>query len=212
MNLSQDGAKDTSKRSHEFSEEGCPLKKRRVHFSDFSCVRTIECSNIDSISESLGDTTSCNDGGCEAAPFTHDSTKEIDTKVATKNRDGPSIATLTTQRLFRILKETKKLNRVQVDDLLREATKTSPDSAHSSSANGDHIDSDETSVQNECKTVNEQVLERLRSLDSRIEMRGKASLLPCTSNLGRPFLPAIRFLIKCLLVRMDPTVSVMAQG
>ena len=209
MNLSQDGAKDTSKRSHEFSEEGCPFKKRRVHFSEISCVRTIECSNIDSISESLG---SCNDGGCEAAPFTHDSTKEIDTTVATKNRDGPSIATLTTQRLFRILKETKKLNRVQVDDLLREATKTSPDSAHSSSANGDHIDSDETSVQNECKAVSEQVLERLRSLDSRIEMRGKASLLPCTSNLGRPFLPAIRFLIKCLLVRMDPTVSVMAQG
>jgi hypothetical protein len=136
----------------------------------------------------------------------------IDTIVATKCADGPSQATITTQKLFQILKQTKKISRRQVMDVMGQATRAGSMDLTGWSRNlnprnqvivpcdqSNQADNQgEGSPSSTTDDLTQQVISHLRSLASRIDINGKASLLPCATTLDRRYLPIIRFLLSCV--------------
>ena len=175
----------------EDNQDSRPLKKRRVQFSDLSSFRTIE-QHDNETAEELAPSRSDEEAQSsidEGEALIATDAQNVDTKVPTKGQDGPSPATIATQRLFRVLIQAKKINRQQVKELLQ-----------GESVFGQQLIDQQTNLNESSQhsVSGEQVLERLRSLSDRIETRGTASLLPCTTRLGRQFLPAIRFLMTCM--------------
>ena len=120
--------------------------------------------------------------------------------MATKTMDGPAPAVLATQKLFLILRDARKITWQQVTALLRSEAGRAPALTNALAKPGTAH-----AAQHECEQapaaaapggpVPEQVLAHLQAMAARIDAKGKASLLQCTTNLGRAYLPAIRFLM-----------------
>ncbi len=136
--------------------------------------------------------------------------------VPTKTQDGPSADTLVTQRIIHLLVKQREINRSQITELLREAAaRPAPPSADDSEHNPGPIAAARSTEIDAalCRAV----LFRLCALGDRVEERGKASLLPCTSNLGPAFLRPLRFLAssvaRCIAPPNDrPLPALMACG
>ena len=202
--------------------------ERRVRFSVLSSFRSI-CNYEESLSEAKSvqsTSVTCNLSGRSSSETTEASDESVsnfqdisDSTVPTKVTDGPPPATLATQKLLLILKNERKINRNQVLYLLR----THP--VHVSEGSDlvahpreplDDLPEYPTAEQQQppapsLEALTAQVLARLHSLAERIDARGRASLLPCTTRVGRPFLPAIRFLASCIPAAGAPETKT-AQG
>jgi hypothetical protein len=210
-------------------------KERRVRFSDASSTRffetlplqmdlTVSCEVAsDEISHQLSE-VSCSPSHAIACPLLHepdDLKGELDIRTQTKMQDGPSAATLATQRIIRFIIKQRKINRSIIADFLRDATAACsfPPCADTSSSTIQH-DSSVISVERPTEidpALCHAVSRRLRALGDRIEERGKASMLPCASNLGPTFLRPLRLLESavalCIALPMDqPRPSHMACG
>jgi hypothetical protein len=139
-----------------------------------------------------------------------------DTVVAAKRVDGPSQATLAIQKLLKCVKHAKKISRQQVLEIMQSidmpeehTSEIGPkileiENVHLCSRN-EHIDlcdlltqaDNQNSPSSPADRLTQQVISHLLSLASRIDINGKASLLPCATTLDRRYLPIIRFLLSC---------------
>jgi hypothetical protein len=193
-------------------------KSKYTRFSDLTCVRRVYTIDQDSATDTLEitDSDACIDrlplkskeqiGTKEEQSAISPFDEEVsDTIVATKQTEGPSQATLATQKLFKVVKQTKKISRHQVLEIMRSLDMPSLTSTLSS-RNRDIVpcdQSDKADNQEEgprsspADDLTQQVISHLRSLASRIDINGKASLLPCATTLDRRYLPIIRFLLSC---------------
>ena len=139
--------------------------------------------------------------------------------VPTKVTDGPPPATLATQKLLLALMNERKINRNQVLDLLNETSLHARGGADIVAHPREPLDDlpEHPIVEQpptpapSCAALPAEVLARLHSLAERIDARGRASLLPCTTRVGRAFLPAIRFLASCIPAAGAPETKT-AQG
>jgi hypothetical protein len=202
----------------------CELHKARsVRFSAESSLRILYCS----LDETDADTEASDYSPAEP---TENETEQItnanvpdeacDTIVTTKLEDGPAPAVLATQKLFRILKDARKINRQQVADLLSSEarrphnsggnSKDEPISAHGAM----RASCEQTEAAAAAAPLPAQVRTRLEAIAARIAAKGRAPLLPCTTQLGRAYLPAIRFLLTCFAAPAAGAggVEAMAQG
>jgi hypothetical protein len=212
---------DTRKRKLSISDDDEKKKTRRIFFSENSFVRFIESS--DSLQSEVGhykeetqhnetertttiipEAASSPEGSrLEATESLNHNDAAFEAVVKTKTEDGPSAATIATQRLIRFLIKNRSITVKQVAHLLNQIAtenrelsgpKTDILSEYRSSTDASEIQQMGDSSNRQYELTME-VIRHLQSIGDRIETRGKASLLPCTSNLGKPFLPAIRFLI-----------------
>jgi hypothetical protein len=215
---------ESSKRNSEDSLEGeRPSKSRRVQFSDVSSLRFIEASNRNGcdleaeVQNDQRDSLEVTQELLQSSPSINDSA--FDVQIVTKQRDGASAATIATQKLIRLLIQQKSISTKQVIELLggmlevNDTEKLQPDSKCTAP--------DPQPVQSQVEPVLArpdpslclQVIERLRALSERIEKYGKAAMLPCTTNLGPNFLPAIRFLASSVAVSIPRAAVIkMSQG
>jgi hypothetical protein len=125
----------------------------------------------------------------------------VDTSIATKLLDGPSPAILAIQKLFLFVRRFKMLNKQQVRVLISSvATPKYRDFDSVFESNTIHDLQQERNQTAALPTgpPPEQMLTRLRAIADHIDANGRASLLPCTTALGRPYLPVARFLISCI--------------
>uniref|UniRef100_A0A7S0QGU0 Uncharacterized protein n=1 Tax=Cryptomonas curvata TaxID=233186 RepID=A0A7S0QGU0_9CRYP len=215
---------ESSKRNSEDSLEGeRPSKSRRVQFSDVSSLRMIEASNRSECDFEANQNDQCDilDVSKELPPCSSTNDSAFDIQIVTKQRDGASAATITTQRLIRLLIKQKSISTKQVIELLGGAPVVNDTEKPQDSDWKLCAAPDPQPEQNEVEPVLArpdpslclQVIERLRALSERIEKHGKAAMLPCTTNLGPNFLPAIRFLASSVAVSIPRAALVkMAQG
>jgi hypothetical protein len=217
---------DSSKRISVDSLEGeRPSKSRRVQFSDVSSMRYIEPAvrnRCDCNADAQEDNHESQvfPGNCLSCPMIDESTSDV--QIVTKQRDGASAATLATQKLVRVLIKQKSISTKQVIELLLGGAPEVKDIVSSQSSDSSHCAApDSQPAQAAVMTILArpdpslclQVIERLRALSNRIEKYGKAALLPCTTNLGPHFLPAIRFLASSVAVSIPRAALIeMAQG
>jgi hypothetical protein len=123
---------------------------------------------------------------------------------------------LATQQIIRLLIKQREINRYQIEDLLREATTAhrAPYTDAASIAKGaDPLPA--TRATDIDAALCGAVHSRLRALGDRIEERGKASMLPCTSRLGPAFLRPLRFLESSVALCAAPPArppALMARG
>jgi hypothetical protein len=190
-----------------------PLKRKRVVFAEASSLRLCETIALDienvkescdqvknevGVENSLDDPSAHSDNSMQGLDLAEESVS--DTQITTKTQDGPSPSTLATNALIHALRKNRSMSSSHVADFLREAAATicSPRAQPSSPV----ADADPCAASQACPHKSPSltplclaVQERLRALSDRIEARGKASILPCTTNLRRSFLPALRFLM-----------------
>jgi hypothetical protein len=179
-----------------------------IGFSSMQHFRTIagnELGRVRFSTESKLRTWYCSQDNMETDHTIDNNYADSDQKVmfeittATKTADGPSPATLVTQKLFFVVKKDKRINRQQVIELLNSAGDLSSESHDSPSAAKTKPDASFiSSPSRQADTLSDEVLSRLESLAARIDAKGTASLLPCSTNLGRQYLPIIRFLVSCI--------------
>jgi hypothetical protein len=178
-----------------------PPPQKNAHFLSF---RILYCSLEEAHAEIETDKTrdaEQTEKETEPVACAHVADEACETTVATKTEDGPAPALLANHKLFRILKETGKINRQQVADLLSsEAIRAHNGGDATDMPNIIHGDKHacEQAAANAAAPLPAQVLSRLEALAARIDARGRAPLLPCTTQLGRAYLPAIRFLVSCV--------------
>jgi hypothetical protein len=228
VSMSDDGLliSESSKRtSEDCLESERPSKCRRVQFSGVSSVRIFEASirnGCDLEAEVEGDQPESLDVSkellpCPSIPSIIDSAYDV--QIVTKQRDGASAATITTQKLIRLLIKQKSISTKQVIELLGGVPCKMVNQQASDS--NECAASDPQPVQTEVEpflalpdpSLCLQVIERLRALSERIEKYGKAAMLPCTTNLGPNFLPAMRFLASSIAVSIPRAALIkMAQG
>ena len=135
-----------------------------------------------------------------------------DTWTKTKTRDGPSTATLATNALICTLIRNRSTTKTQVADLLREAAAAIRSPPPSPPADPHTpTDADACPFSLACPHTAPSlaplclaVHARLRALGDRIEARGRASILPCTTKLPRSFLPGLRFLMVAVAACAGP--------
>ncbi len=212
---------ESSKRRCEDSLEGeRPSKCRRVQFSNVSSVRFIEPSIWKECDLEAGvenDKRDNLDVSKELLPFP----SIADHDIQTKQRDGTSAATLATQKLIRVLIKQKSISTKQVIELLGGGAPAVLNDTANAQATIHCAAPDPQPVQTAVEaflarpdpSLCLQVIERLRALSERIEKYGKAAMLPCTTNLGPHFLPAIRFLASSVAVNIPRAALIkMAQG
>jgi hypothetical protein len=201
-----------------------PSKTRRVQFSDVSSVRFIEGSNrngCDLEGEVEEDQHNSLDASNQLLPCPSINDSTLDMQIVTKEQDGASAATIATQKLIRLLIKQKSISTKQVIELLGGAP-VAYDTVYGQASDSKLCAApDPQPVQTEVGPVLArpdpslclQVIERLRALGERIEKYGKAAMLPCTTNLGPNFLPAIRFLASSVAVSIPRAALIkMAQG
>ncbi len=149
-------------------------------------------------------TTSCSDDSEPAAVY--DCFVDVsvsDTQTTTKTQDGPSLPTLAANTLIRTVANQKSISRTQVAKLLQEAAAAVPTLPTPPKADPQKTTDDAScAVSTPCPhplpphaPLCMAVRDRLRNLSELIEAQGKASILPCCTNLNRSFLPALRFLM-----------------
>ena len=222
---------ETKRARDDCSVEEPPSKRKRVAFAEFSSMRRFEMqTDLEEICDgnSTADdvTTCCNDDSASSAACEWfadlTSVSVSDTETTTKTQDGPSHATLATNTLIRTVANQKSISRTKVAELLREAEATIPTPLTPLRADL-HSTTDaapfDVSTASAHPAPNHAhlcmaVRDRLRDLSERIEARGKASILPCCTNLNRSFLPALRFLMasSSSCVSLEARRVSMAQG
>lgn len=147
--------------------DSCERPSKRVKFSDKSELHYFVVPSDDDAPPCAHD---------DAPPCASDDAKTTDgsVTVVTKTTDGPAMAVLAARELLIFLLSAKKIKRSKVFDLL------------------EPFETRDGVVDDGLK---ERVISLLENLQARIKVRGRASLLPCTTRLGRPFIPAIQFLV-----------------
>ncbi len=136
-----------------------------------------------------------------------------DTQTNTKTQDGPSFATLVTNALIRSLIKNRSTTSTQVADFLRAAAAAAiriPPTPPPADACPIALacPNPEPALARLCLAVQDS----LRALSHRIEARGKTSILPCTTNLHRSFLPGLRFLMMAAYATAEEQDGLMEQG
>jgi hypothetical protein len=210
---------ETKRTCEDYVEIDRPSKKMRVSFAENSSMRLCEIpapGHEDVAASCEDDGTFAHEASISdehSAPsdcLAMDSVTDIQT--ATKTLDGPSSVTLATNAIIRALIGNRSTNSTQVADLLREAAAAIPSPPMALPADP-LTDADACAVllQLACPgpapshaPLCLSVLDRLRVLSDRIEARGKASILPCTTNLQRSFLPGMRFLMSSVEACVAP--------
>ena len=220
----------TKRLCEEDVEGGRPLKRRRVVFAENSSLRHCEIAEIEIVAGSCevesigvdgqrltGESLILEESSLLGLDLTEDSVSDTQTK--TKTQDGPAPATLVTNALIHALKRNRSMKSSQVADFLREAATAT--SSPPAPARADAEPPEPLAVSLACPLPATShaplclaVHDRLRALSDRIEARGKASILPCTTNLHRPFLPALQFLLKAVVacVSAGEQHALMEQG
>ena len=205
---------DSKKRScHPHDEmEANGEKRKRIRFSEESNIRFFEENET---FESEDDCYKHQDAIQNSKPSESDQVPVVifepcqkfnveifDNSIKTKTDDGPAPGTLATQSLIRFLLKQKSISTSQVLDILKTSV---PDIRTQSKCMEEFLgvggDDQRKSME---ETLCLDVIHRLQTLCTRIESRGKASILPCTTSFGQPFLPAIRFLISSASRRLPP--------
>ena len=138
----------------------------------------------------------------------HTKEANIEAVVKTKEEDGPSLATQVIQNLILSLAKNRSITTDQIMNLLESVSSrrlaaaphrieptSSTEAEKSLGTAAEKSSSAEAEKQSSNQMLCSEVIYRLQLIGARIEARGKASLLPCTSKIGREFLPAIHFLI-----------------
>ncbi len=219
---------ESSKRTSEDSLEGeRPAKCRRVQFSDVSSLRFIEPSVQNNVydSDNEADLNKHDElnGSCSEEMPTCPSiaNSAFDVQILTKQRDGAAPATIATQKLIRVLLKQRSISTKQVIELLGGAPEVDtsvktivPDLMQCATLDSQQAQTAaKPALARPDPSLCLQVIWRLRALSNRIEKYGKAAMLPCTTNLGPHFLPAIRFLASSVAVSIPRAALVeMAQG
>ena len=127
--------------------------------------------------------------------------------LLTKTTDGPSLVTLAADCLIQRLLKQGQISKREVLDILGAASDPRPPSPADSPAVSSEVGqkmsaADEQNMSGDgprrrClldRTLCAQIHERLQSLTDRISSSGRAALLPSTTIMGRPLLPALAFL------------------
>ena len=135
--------------------------------------------------------------------------------------------TLVTQRIIRLLVKQRAINRSQIADLLLEAA-----DAHSAESTRPCADTIPSAIQPDSREVRPAAVDHSTTLDdalchavfarllafgNRIEERGRAAMLPCTTKLPPAFLGPLRCLassVALLIARPidGPLPALMARG
>ena len=128
------------------------------------------------------------------------SSSDRNSAILTKTSDGPSLATLITNMLIQTLLKQGQMNKREVLETLRSASNAQqPPPAEDSKAPASDVGSpqDADGQRRRClldRALCDRVHARLQSLTDRLASHGRAGLLPSTSIMGRPLLPALAFL------------------
>jgi hypothetical protein len=209
------------KRAHDdsFVDER-PSKRKRVIFTEFCSMRQFEILLPDHEGTCQNNSTANVLSSCanDSAPSAVSERcvdllrlSVSDTQTITKTQDGPSHATLVTNNLIRTLAKKKSMSRIQVADILRKASNHALPMSSCDVKVDDRPCADTPSPHAHlCMAVHD----KLRALSERIEARGKASILPCCTNLNRSYLRALQFLTvssTACISQEEPHIS-MAQG
>uniref|UniRef100_A0A7S0QM84 Uncharacterized protein n=1 Tax=Cryptomonas curvata TaxID=233186 RepID=A0A7S0QM84_9CRYP len=125
--------------------------------------------------------------------------------IPTKLTDGPSLVTLTTHNLITRLLKQGKISKREVLDTLQTSPPPCPAAAIGGAENNLPDPPGSTATQPTAASAAvrclldpalcTQVHQRLQLLCDRIASSGRAPLLPSTSVMAPPFLPALRFLV-----------------